>query len=138
VDVREEEEVDLDDELGAGAGGSAPTRPEALSDEDRLLAIFSYLGPLCLVALVASRREFVLWHAKQGLLLGSLTLATFFVLRPFHRLFYHLLPFLGQTFTAMEILVGLGFFLTGALCVVKALEGRRFRIPFLADVVDRF
>lgn len=137
--------MDLDDEQAIEEGsiddealGTERLGPEPMSDEDRLLVIFAYLGPLSLVALMASKRDFVRWHAKQGLLLGVAVLATFVVLRPFHRLLYLILPFLGQIFMVFEILIGLGFFLVGALCLVRAVEGRVFRIPYLADVADRF
>ena len=46
---------------------------QELSDQDRILLVFGYLGPLALVTLVASRREFVKWHAKQGLALLDLS-----------------------------------------------------------------
>ena len=42
-----------------------------LTDQDRVLLVFGYLGPLALVSLIASRRELVKWHAKQGLLLAA-------------------------------------------------------------------
>lgn len=119
--------------LGAESLGSEP-----LTDEERLLVIFAYLGPLAFVSLLASRREFVQWHARQGLLLGGVVLATFVVLRPFHFLLYKIWPFLGQIFQTLEILTGFGFFLVAALCLVRGLEGTRFRIPFLGELVDRF
>jgi len=43
---------------------------QELTDQDRVLLVFAYLGPLFLVALLASRKEFVKWHAKQGALLA--------------------------------------------------------------------
>jgi hypothetical protein len=49
---------------------------QELSDQDRVLVVFGYLGPLALVALIASRREFVKWHAKQGLALWLSVLAS--------------------------------------------------------------
>jgi uncharacterized membrane protein len=38
----------------------------------------------------------------------------------------------------MEILIGFGFFLVAILCLVRGIERTRFRIPFLADLADRF
>ena len=55
-----------------------------LSDQDRVLLVFGYLGPLALVSLVASRREFVKWHAKQGLVLTAVLLGLYIVLRAIH------------------------------------------------------
>jgi uncharacterized membrane protein len=130
---------DLDQEsIDAETLGSEGLGPERLTDEERILVLFAYLGPLAFISLLASRRDLVRWHARQGLLLGVLALATFVVLRPFHMLAFKYWPFLGQIFMTMEILVGLGFFLVGAFCLIRGLEGMRFRIPFLADLIDRF
>src|SRR5262245_42629157 len=100
---------------------------EALHDEERLLIIFAYMGPLAIVSLAAARSEFVRWHARQGLLLGILTLVTFVVLRPLHSLMYIIWPFLGEIFLTMEILIGFGFFLVAVLCLVCGTERPRIR-----------
>ena len=115
-----------------------PQLEEELGDEDRLLLIFAYMGPLSLVSLVAGRREFVLWHAKQGLLLTLAALVTFVVLRIPHSLCYMIWSFLGDLFLTVELLVLAGFLLVAILCLVRALEGERFRIPFLSEFADRF
>lgn len=112
--------------------------PVALKDEDRLLLILSYMGPLAIVALAAGRNEFVRWHARQGLLLASAALATFVILRPVHALLFAIWGFLGQIFLSVEILVGIGFFLVSIFCLVRALEGLRFRVPLLGTLLDRF
>jgi uncharacterized membrane protein len=115
-----------------------PQLEEELGDEDRLLLIFAYMGPLSLVSLVAGRREFVLWHAKQGLLLALAALVTFIVLRIPHSLCYMIWSFLGDVFLTLELLVLAGFLLVAILCLVRALEGERFRIPILSEFADRF
>ncbi|MGH6628862.1 MAG: hypothetical protein ACREB3_03925, partial [Burkholderiales bacterium] len=51
---------------------------QEIGDQDRVLLVFAYLGPLALFALVASRKEFVKWHAKQGGLL-SVSVATIWI-----------------------------------------------------------
>jgi uncharacterized membrane protein len=112
--------------------------PEELSDEDRVLLIFSYMGPLAIVSLIAARRDFVKWHARQGLVLTVATAATFLLLRPFHALFYLIWGFLGDLFLTAEILVLVGFLIIAILCMVRALEGERFRLPFFSEIADRF
>ncbi len=126
----------IDDERPIGE--EEPLVPAALRDEDRLLVIFAYLGPLAIVSLAAARNDFVRWHARQGLLLGSTALVTFVILRLPHALLYKIWPFLGEIFQTFEILIGFGFFLAAMLCLVRGLEGNRFKIPFLADIVERF
>jgi uncharacterized membrane protein len=128
--------VNIEDE--SPPGEEEPLVAEPLHDEERLLVIFAYMGPLAIVSLAAARSDFVRWHARQGLLLGVVTLVTFVVLRPLHSLMYIIWPFLGEIFLTMEILIGFGFFLVAVLCLVRGIERTRFRIPFLADLADRF
>ena len=112
---------------------------QELSDQDRILLVFGYLGPLALVSLVASRREFVKWHAKQGLaLLASLAVLYFGVLKPLGRVFErYLWGFLAELFWAATWLVVLGVVVMMLVSIVRGLEGERFKIPVLGDLVDR-
>ncbi len=110
-----------------------------LTDQDRLLLVFDYLGPLALFSLLASRRELVKWHAKQGLILTATVLAIYALVRPVYLLLKrYAWGFFGDIFWAGVWLVGLGVLLLILMCVVRALEGERFRIPVLGDLADRF
>src|SRR5262245_58844048 len=112
--------MDLDEERPLEPlGEDEPLGPEVLRDEDRILIILSYMGPLAIVAMAAGRTAFVKWHARQGLLLGALVLLTFILLRPFHTLFYFIWPFLGEIFLTLEILTGFSFFIVAVLCLVR-------------------
>lgn len=115
-----------------------PVAREELRDEDRVLVIFAYLGPLAIVSLAATRSEFVRWHAKQGLMLSASAILTFIILRIPHAVFYGLWTFLGDMFLTMELIILTGFLLVAILCMVRALEGERFRLPWVAELVDRF
>ncbi len=110
---------------------------QELSDQDRLLLVFGYLGPLALVSLVASRREFVKWHAKQGVAV-SVTLAVFYlVLRSFRSLLATVAPqFVAELFWFAALLTLIGFAVAMILCIVRALEGERFKLPLLGELAD--
>ena len=109
-----------------------------LTDQDRILLMFGYLGPLALVALVASRREFVKWHARQGLLLSAFLVALYVVLKPLHLVLRrNLWPVVGELFWAMVGLVAVGLGVLVLFCIVRALEGERFKVPLLGDLADR-
>src|SRR4029079_12798200 len=54
---------------------------QELTDQDRVLLVFAYLGPLSLLPLIAARREFVKWHAKQGALLALVIAAAWIAAR---------------------------------------------------------
>src|SRR5206468_2462933 len=47
----------------------AQVSPEDLNEEDKVMLIFSYLWVLAIVPFMVTRREYVRWHAKQGLIL---------------------------------------------------------------------
>jgi uncharacterized membrane protein len=109
-----------------------------LSDQDRILLLFGYLGPLALVSLVASRREFVKWHARQGLLLTVLLVLLYVVLKPIHILLRRNLWLLvAELFWAMVGLTAVGLGVLLLFCIVRALEGERFKVPLLGDLADR-
>lgn len=130
---------------GSFSGESSPVLPVdpglhraggMLRDEDRLLVIFAYLGPLCFVPLLTRRDPFVRWHARQGtaLFLGAALLMA--ALSPFHWLF-SLIPLVGRFFGAIELFLGLGYLAIIALAIDRALCGQKYRVPWIADLADQ-
>jgi uncharacterized membrane protein len=110
---------------------------EELSDQDKLLLVFAYLGPLALVSLLAGRKELVKWHAKQGALLALATAAAWIVARGIFLLIRgKLWALFGALFWGGAALTALGLGVLVLLCIVRALEGERFRIPVLGDLAD--
>ena len=109
-----------------------------LSDQDRILLVFGYLGPLAIFALIATRREFVKWHARQGLVLFAVMAALYVPAKAFHKIANrYFWGWVGELFWACVWLVALGVLLTMLLCILRALEGERFKIPMLGDLADR-
>ena len=110
---------------------------QELTDQDRVLLVFAYLGPLALLSLIAARREFVKWHAKQGALLSLTIAAAWMASRGVYLLVREKLwALLGVLFWTAAGLTALGLALLLLFCIVRALEGERFKIPLLGDLVD--
>jgi uncharacterized membrane protein len=110
---------------------------QEIGDQDRLLLVFAYLGPLALFSLVASRKEFVKWHAKQGVLLSVAVAVVWVAARGVYLLLRaKLWPLFGALFSAAAALTALGLLLLVFLCLVRALEGERFKVPLLGDLAD--
>ena len=110
---------------------------QELTDQDRVLLVFAYLGPLSLLPLIAARREFVKWHAKQGALLSLSIAAAWMAYRGLYLLVHEKLwAWLGVLFWFVAGLTALGLGLLLLFCIVRALEGERFKIPLLGDLVD--
>ncbi len=110
--------------------------PVDIKDEDRILLLFAYLGPLSIVSLLASRKEFIKWHAKQGFIFFIIWMAFFIILVPIYKFFG--LIWLGWLIQIMGLLIGLGIFSLIVFCIVRAIEGEKFKIPFVGDLADRF
>ena len=117
----------------------APHLSPELSDQDRVLLVFDYLGPLALFSLVASRKEFVKWHAKQGILLSATTVVLYLLLKAIHIVLKRMLwAVFGELFWIACGLVLTGVFLLTLLCIVRALEGERFKVPMIGELADQF
>ncbi len=119
------------------AAEEARLSPEDLNEEDKVMLIFSYLWVLALVPFMVTRREYVRWHAKQGLILCGVACLVFLgvifvgaILATLSRIFAWLFAF-GL------INLGLLYLAVAIVCVLKALRGERWAIPFLGDLVEK-
>ena len=94
--------------------------------EGKAYAILSYLWILCLVPLILKKdNRFVLFHAKQGLVLFIAELAVGFI---------GVIPFIGWT------ILFFGTFLFGALSlvgIVQALLGNFWKMPVVGDIAEK-
>ena len=110
-----------------------------LSDQDRVLLVFAYLGPLALVSLLATRREFVKWHAKQGIVLAVAIFALFFfVLKAAYLVFVRFFwSYFAEAYWVIVVTILTGALVLTLFCIVRALEGERFKIPMLGELADR-
>ncbi len=115
----------------------ATVTPDDLDEEDKVMLVLSYLWVLALVPFMVSRREFVRWHARQGLLLCGLAGVVFFgvivvgaILSTLTKVFAWLFGFalLNLIFLYMALAL---------VCMIKAMRGERWAIPFLGDLVER-
>jgi uncharacterized membrane protein len=111
---------------------------QALTDQDRMLVVFAYLGPLALVSLLASRREFVKWHAKQGLVLSATLVVIYPILKFVHFVLDRWLwAVFGELFWIAVWMTVVGIVVTMLVCIIRGLEGERFRLPMLGELADR-
>jgi|GEM_PF-213509 len=115
-----------------------PLPPELpLDDQDRVLLVLSYLGILALVPFLTARKEFVQWHARQGLLLFGVSLTTLFAMILANVVLWHFHWVLGLLFLLLLLTSSFGVLALIVACILKAFEGERWRIPFLGDFVER-
>jgi uncharacterized membrane protein len=115
-----------------------PLPPEfPLDDQDRILLVLSYLGILALVPFLTARKDYVQWHARQGLLLFGVSLITLFAMILVNVVVWHFHWVLGLIFLLLLLTSGFGVLALMVACILKAFEGERWRIPFLGDFVEK-
>ncbi|HEV8335530.1 MAG TPA: hypothetical protein VGR67_03850 [Candidatus Polarisedimenticolia bacterium] len=126
---------DDDDEIEEMGRAEAAELP--LTDQDRILLALAYLGILALVPYLTARKEFVLWHARQGLLLFGVSLISLFGMILANVVLWHFSWVLGLLFLILLMTSAFGVLALVVACILKAFEGEKWRIPFLGDFVER-
>ena len=111
--------------------GGAP----APSSDRTIMLVLSYLGILCLIPLLTKKDDpEVQWHAKNGLVLFGAEVI--WVIIRIMLIFVHI-PLVGCGMTAISCVVWIGFIVIMVLCIIKATQGQRFRIPILTDIAEK-
>jgi uncharacterized membrane protein len=111
--------------------------PEDLNEEDKVMLVFSYLWVLAVVPFMVTRREFVRWHAKQGLILCGLACLVFLAIIFVGAILATLAKVFAWLFAFALINLVLLYLALALVCVIKALRGERWAIPFLGDLVEK-
>jgi uncharacterized membrane protein len=127
-----EEDDDEVEEVGRAEAAELP-----LSDQDRILLALAYLGILGLVPYLTARKEFILWHARQGLLLFGVSLISLFGMILANVVLWHFSWVVGLLFLILLMTSAFGVLALVVACILKAFEGEKWRIPFLGDFVER-
>ena len=115
----------------------APVTPEELNEEDKVMLIFSYLWVLAIVPFLVTRREYVRWHAKQGLILCGVACVFFLGVIFVGAVLATLSRVLAWLFAFGLINLVLLYLAIALVCVIKAMRGERWAIPFLGDLVEK-
>jgi uncharacterized membrane protein len=125
----------MSDQPGTPGGPSASTSGGTGLDEN-IAGLLSYvLGWITgLIFFLIDKRPFVRFHAAQSIVLfGGLFVLYWVVSWVFLMVgwvFISLWIFLGPV-------IGLAAFVLWIVCMVKAYQGQRFRVPVVADLADK-
>jgi uncharacterized membrane protein len=119
------------------AGDESAITPEDLDEEDKIMLVFSYLWVLALVPFMITRREYVRWHAKQGLILCGVACLAFLAVIFVGAILATLTKILAWLFAFVLINLVLLYLALALVCVIKALRGERWAVPFLGDLVEK-
>lgn len=110
--------------------GGGPTGP---ASDRTIMLVLAYLWILGLIPLLVKKddRE-VQWHAKNGLALLGAEIIAWIVMTIVGRL-----PMVGCGMVFVSCAVWIGFLVIRVLCIIKAVNGERFRIPAISDFADK-
>lgn len=94
--------------------------------EGRFFAIISYISFLCIISLILKKdNKFALYHAKHGLVLFVLEVASFIL---------SVIPVLGWILRVLGVAL---FTLLSLWGILHALHGNFNRIPIISDIADK-
>lgn len=117
------------------AGGGAPPPPPAggASDNRQIMLILSYLWILALIPYLTEQRDpEVKWHARHGLVLMVAEIVLNILL-----FILSLIPVIGCAFSVLWMVAWIGIVVLHVICLVKALNGERFTIPYVSQYVNQ-
>lgn len=120
---------------GSAQGPSTPPPPPITpaGGNRGLMLVLSYLWILSLVPYLTEQDDpEVKWHARHGLvlLIAEVILGLGFFILGF-------VPAVGCIVSILSIVVWLGIVVVHIICLVKALNGERFIIPYVSQYADQ-
>jgi len=108
--------------------------PAGGSSNKTLMLVLAYLGLLALVPLLVEKDDQeVQWHAKHGLVLTAFWIIVFMVF-----MMLSFIPGVGCVTSVISIFLWIPMLIIMVLCIVKAVNGQRFKIPGVSDFADKF
>jgi len=102
-------------------------------EQNRLLALISYLSFLCLVPLLMKKSAYATYHAKQGLTLAIIELVLWAVLGLFGGI-----PLIGFIFRIVRWFANLAFIAMSVLGILNCLSGKAKELPFIGGYTLKF
>ena len=99
------------------------------------MVILAYLGILSLIPFFMKKDDpDVQWHAKNGLALFLAEIAWIVVQSA---IAFADVAFLGCVTGIVGCIVWIGFLAISIICIVKAVNRERFRIPVITDMAEK-
>jgi uncharacterized membrane protein len=112
---------------GGGPVGGGPA-----SSDRTLMVVLSYLWILVLIPLLTKKDDpEVQWHAKNGL---GITIAEILAWLIAIVIGYFAPSVIACAASAINCIVGLGFFVIRVIAIIKGINGQRFTVPVLSDL----
>ncbi len=123
--------------IGARADAAAPASAAAAGGlADNVAGLLAYLtiipAIIFLVIEPFNKNRFVRFHAFQCLFLAAtgIAIGIIFMILGF-------IPFLGLLMIPVSFLVWIGFIVVLILCMIRAYQGQKFKLPIIGDLAEK-
>ncbi len=112
-----------------------PPKQTATGLEPNIAAALSYL--CCWVTgliffLVEKDNKFIRFHALQSLIASAACIALFIGLS-----ILGMIPLVGFLIWVVEIILGFGLMVLFIICMIKAYQGEKFRLPIVGEIAEK-
>jgi uncharacterized membrane protein len=109
--------------------------PGGAPNSDRtVMLVLSYAWLLSLIPLFTKKDDAeIQWHAKNGVVMAALVTAidiVFWIIGYFF-------PLLGCLVSFVPCLLFIGYLVLQIMCIMKAINGQRMRVPVLTDFAEK-
>lgn len=123
----------------APAPPQEPAAKEVVSENRGVMIVLSYLWLLALIPLLVEKEDReVQWHAKHGLVLTVVEVVAMIGLQIAVMILGAISGGLGCVFSLLIPVLMLAILIVHILCIVKGINGQRFLVPAVSELVDRF
>ena len=123
--------------IGARAAAAAPASAAPAGGlADNVAGLLAYLtiipAIIFLVIEPFNKNRFVRFHAFQCLFLAAtgIAIGIIFMILGF-------IPFLGLLMIPVSFLVWIGFIVVLILCMIRAYQGQKFKLPIIGDLAEK-
>ena len=112
--------------------------PFQVKDEDKAMLVLSYLGILSLIPYFTVKKdnEYVRWHTRQGIVLLLAEIVLWVALMILSAIIAFV-PFLYILMSFLWFIFVVGCLAISIFCIVQALKGLKWKIPFLGDFIEK-
>jgi len=99
------------------------------------MLILSYLFILALIPLLTEKEDQeVQWHAKHGLVLSAA-----WIIISIASMVLQVIPVIGTVLgCVLSLAMLIGVPVITIICIIKAVNGERFRLPVISDFADQW
>ena len=115
---------------GASQEEKAPEGDQGDIEKNKVMAVLSYIGILCLIPLLAAKEsKFAQFHAKQGLVL--------FLAEVLLSILYAI-PVLNVVMIFVGWIIYILLVVLAIMGIVNALQGKYWKMPVLGGMAEKF